>query len=196
MPNYKVFQDLPSKLRTRLYGMDSGDDIAVVVDSSGVLAIQDNGGSITVDATDLDIRDLTEATDSIQIYGFDGTTNQAILTDASGRLEITVAPSFTEATEDVNTATAFVGSTSRDVSGHPNYTWFVHNTGATNTADVQLEISPDDTEWISDGAEEIVETETAIVVVSNVFLRYTRIAYKSTTAGSDTSLSLTWQAYN
>ena len=245
MPNYKVFQDLPSNLRTRLYGMDSGTDIAVVVDASGVLAIQDNGGSITVDATDLDIRDLTNATDSVLIYGNDGTDNQVILTDASGavaiqdnggsitvdatdldirdltnatdsvliygndgtnnqviltdpsgRLLVTLASSFTEATQTVSTVTALVGSTSQDISDVPNYTWFVNNIGATNTADVRLEISPNDLDWVVDGGTETVLTETAIVVVPNVFLRYTRIAYQSTTAGADTSLVLIMQAYN
>jgi hypothetical protein len=95
-------------------------DTAVVVDPSGVLAIQDNGSSITVDASDLDVRDLTNASDSVLIYGNDGTNNRVILTDASGVLQVSAALSFVEATEVVATATALVGSTARDASTHPN----------------------------------------------------------------------------
>jgi hypothetical protein len=41
----------------------------IKTDASGVLAIQDNGGSITVDANDLDIRNLTFATDKVDVSG-------------------------------------------------------------------------------------------------------------------------------
>ncbi|MDP3486300.1 MAG: DUF6385 domain-containing protein, partial [Bacillota bacterium] len=134
--------------------------------------------------------------DSILIYGNDGTANQVILTDSSGRLEVTIASTFTEATQTVSTVTAFTGSTTRDASDVPNYTWFTKNTGATNTADARLEISPNNSDWLVDGTTQVVGTSTSIVVTPNVFLRYTRVAYRSTTAGSDTSLVLIWQAYN
>lgn len=49
--------------------------VTIASDSTGVLSIDDNGGSITVDgtvtvtATDLDIRDLTLATDAVRVSG-------------------------------------------------------------------------------------------------------------------------------
>jgi hypothetical protein len=196
MPNYKVFQDVPASLRTRLYGVDDGTDVALVVNTAGVLAIQDNDASITVDATNLDIRDLVNTSDSVQIYGYDGTVNRAILTDDTGRLQITAITSFAEATQTVSTTTAFTGSTGRDVSLVPDYTWFVHNTGAVNSADVQLEISPNNVDWVIDGAVKIVPADTAVVVVPSIFLRYTRISYKSTVPAADTTLVLIWQAHN
>jgi hypothetical protein len=196
MPNYKVFQDVPASLRTRLYGVDDGTDVALVVNTAGVLAIQDNDASITVDATNLDIRDLAHATDNVQVFGFDGSVNRAILTDDTGRLQIIAITSFSEATQTVTTATAFTGSTARDVSLVPDHTWFVHNTGLVNSADVQLEISPNNVDWVTDGAVQTIPANTAIVVVPSIFLRYTRISYRSTVAAADTTLVLTWQAHN
>lgn len=245
MPNYKIFQELPSNLRTRLYGMDGSDDIALVVNSAGVLAIQDNGGSLTVDATDfdirgisnatdsiliygndgtsnvviltdasgalaiqdnngsitvdatnLDIRDLDEAADSVQIYGYDGAQNRAIKTDANGRLEVSTLGAFAEATEDVTTGNAFIGSTARDVSQYPHYTWFVKNGGLTNSADLQLQISPNNSDWVVDGTVETLGPQSLLAMVPNIFLRYTRLSYKSTVSDAATALSLTWQAYS
>jgi hypothetical protein len=60
---------------------------------------------------------------------------------------------------------------------------------------VQLEISPKNSDWLLDGTSYEVGTSTAITLEPNVFLRYTRVSYQSTTAGSDTSLTLMWQAY-
>ncbi len=196
MPNYKVFQDVPASLRARLHGVDGATDVAIVVDPSGVLAIQDNNSSLTVDATNLDIRDLTNTSDTVQIFGSDGTVNRAILTDATGRLQMMMVASFSEATESVGTTTGFTGSTGRDISTVPNYSWFVSNTGALNAADVQLEISPNNLDWVTDGAVTTVLAGTATVVVPSIFLRYTRVSYRSTVGGADTTLVLTWQAHS
>ena len=55
--------------------------VTIASDSTGVLSIDDNGGSITVDAVDLDIRDLSDATDSVSIG--DGTDTLAVNSDGS-----------------------------------------------------------------------------------------------------------------
>lgn len=56
---------------------------AIKVDSSGAIAIQDNGGSITVDANDLDIRNLTFATDKVDVSG-----SSVIISDGSGPVTV------------------------------------------------------------------------------------------------------------
>ena len=56
-----------------------------------ILAIDSNGKITTItEATDLDIRDLTSATDSVAIYGSDdgGTTKRIIKTDSGGALQV------------------------------------------------------------------------------------------------------------
>lgn len=56
-----------------------GDELAIAADGS--IAITDNGGSLTVDAVDLDIRDITHVSDSIKVG--DGTDFLAIAADGS-----------------------------------------------------------------------------------------------------------------
>ncbi|WP_051688276.1 DUF6385 domain-containing protein [Desulfofalx alkaliphila] len=69
MPNFSVFNFDPDRLRVKIFG---SEDVPIKTDSDG----------------NLDIRDLSEAQDSILIYGFDGTENVAIRTDDEGRLDI------------------------------------------------------------------------------------------------------------
>ncbi len=211
----KIFQESPSELRSRVYGLNGSTDVALKVSSDGTLSVDG-----TLVATDLDIRDLTATSDSVQMYGFDGSTVQAITTDASGVLAIqdngssitvdasdldirdltaasdsvTIYREFTTATQTVTTATDYVGSTSRDVSAKQAYSFWVRNTAATNTALCHLEISPDGTNWLADTSDITVEASTSSIIVANRYLQYARVAYKSTTAGLDTDLEIIWQA--
>lgn len=85
MPNYSVFNFDPDRLRSKIFG---SEDVPIKTDSDGLLEIANISDPVTVTATNLDIRDLTEARDSILIFGFDGDENVAIRTDSDGRLEI------------------------------------------------------------------------------------------------------------
>jgi hypothetical protein len=69
-----------------VYGSNGGTPTAVAVNASGQVAIQDGGGSLTVDALNLDIRDLTHLVDTIKIYG----SNNAnpVATDIAGNIGI------------------------------------------------------------------------------------------------------------
>jgi len=69
----------------------SGTDLVPLVDSDGHLQVDVlSSGALTVQATNLDIRDLTNATDSVAIYGSDdgGTTKRIIKTDAGGAIQV------------------------------------------------------------------------------------------------------------
>lgn len=55
---------------------------AIKVDTNGAIAIQDNGGSITVDANDLDIRNLTFATDKVDASGSSVTVSGTVTANA------------------------------------------------------------------------------------------------------------------
>jgi len=93
--------------------------VTIASDSTGVLSIDDNGGAITVDgavtvsATALDIRALSEATDQVLIFANtvkDGSgTDYVPLVDADGKLIIS-NPGGTEYTEDVATPATIVGT--------------------------------------------------------------------------------------
>ena len=55
-------------------------------------AVDVSGSSInaTVTATDLDIRDLDNTQDDILVYGFDGVNNQPVSVDATGNLQVDI----------------------------------------------------------------------------------------------------------
>lgn len=74
-------------------GNDIGDVTINNTAGAGAVNIQDGGNSITVDAIDLDIRDINNATDNILVYGNDGAVNRVIKTDSNGELQIDVLSS-------------------------------------------------------------------------------------------------------
>lgn len=124
---------------------DGTDFLAINADGS--INITDNGGSLTVDATDLDIRDLSHSQDSVKIG--DGTDFLAIdasgnigVTDAGGSLTVdgTVSISGTVTVTDAalaNTAVASAANTlgladtAEDVVASPlanrKYLWVLNN---------------------------------------------------------------------
>lgn len=59
-----------------------------ISDGSGRLVIADGGTSITVDAVDLDIRNLSPTQDGVDIYGNDSGTDRQIAVNASGHVKI------------------------------------------------------------------------------------------------------------
>ncbi|MBA1335418.1 MAG: hypothetical protein HPY66_1041 [Firmicutes bacterium] len=73
-----------------------------------------------------------------------------------------------------------------DVSYVSNYTWFVKNTGAINTCDTVIQVSPNGVDWIDDSALFAVEPGEMVSLVPKIFSKYTRLAYKSSRPGSST----------
>jgi len=83
-------------------GVDIGDVTINNAGGASAVNIQDGGNSITVDATDLDIRDLSHTTDSIQIG--DGTDLLAV--EADGSINVNIASIQDAALADTAIATA------------------------------------------------------------------------------------------
>lgn len=95
----------------------AGTDGELLDSTSGALHVSDGGGSLTVDATDLDIRSLTAASDSVSIS--DGTDTLAI--NANGSINIEAASALTvQATDfdirDLTFATDKVDASGSEVS--------------------------------------------------------------------------------
>lgn len=88
--------------------------------TGGALHISDAGGSLTVDATDLDIRDLSFATDSVDVSGSTVTANQGtspwVVGDGGGSLTV-------DATDldirDLTAASDSVAAWMNDGAGNP-----------------------------------------------------------------------------
>jgi len=77
--------------------------VTIANNSSGVVSIDDGGGSLTVDATDLDIRDLSKDQDSVLMYANtakDGSgTDYIPLVDADGHLQVDILSGGTSGTQ-------------------------------------------------------------------------------------------------
>jgi hypothetical protein len=69
-----------------VYGSNGGTPTAIAVNGSGSVAVQDGGGSLTVDAVNLDIRNLSNLIDNIKIYGSNGAN--PVATDIGGNIGI------------------------------------------------------------------------------------------------------------
>jgi len=98
--------------------------VTIASDSTGLISIDDNGGSITVDgtvaisgsvtvtATDLDIRDLSDASDSVAIG--DGTDTLAVNGDGSINVVTSDAAGTRVHSYDVSPATALNSTDNHD----------------------------------------------------------------------------------
>ena len=209
MPNLKVLQDQPEKLKSQLYGFDGSNVLPLLTDNTGrtnirPLTISD---TITTVATDLDIRDLANGTDSIAVYGNDGTQNRLIKTNADGQLDVRPLTSTDTVTTIVSishleiepvvfeTGNAYVGSSGQDVSIWRTYSFFAENTSATaNSATLIVQISPDNIKWVDDSSETVLAQGEFTVLSASRYLRYARVAYKSTTTDQAADIAITFQA--
>lgn len=86
--------------------------VTIASDSTGLVSVDDNGGSLTVDAVDLDIRDLTHVSDTVGIG--DGTDTLEV--NADGSINVVVAGSSGTAIADYDAvaALAAAGSDNHD----------------------------------------------------------------------------------
>ncbi|MEW6031567.1 MAG: DUF6385 domain-containing protein [Bacillota bacterium] len=195
MPNYRVFTEQASDLKALVYGSDGTTNRVLLTNASGALGIYSQT-SLDVTATNLDIRDITNASDSILVYGNDGTTNRVLLTDSSGNMQTMVYRRLATDTYEANLATGdtYAGATARNVGEQSQFSFAIKNTGASNGATVKLQISPNNSDWIDDSAETNVGAGSTIAMAPAKYLRYARIAYKSQTAGQSTSLTVWYQA--
>ncbi|SDN38130.1 hypothetical protein SAMN04488502_1264, partial [Dendrosporobacter quercicolus] len=129
---------------------------------------------VTVSATDLDVRDLNSATDSI-------TAVVSVLHAESDPIAVT-------------TTDALAGI-SQDIATWRTFSFFVENTSATAvSATIKMQISPDNNKWVDDGAEYTLAQNEITVLVTSRYLRYARVAYQSTVAGTPANLNITFQA--
>lgn len=92
----------------------AADGSIAVTDNGTTLSVDDGGGSLTVDATDLDVRDLTHVSDSVKIG--DGTDLLAV--NADGSINVVLAGSSDNPVSSFNTASAVA----KDATSNHDYT--------------------------------------------------------------------------
>ena len=124
--------------------------VTIANDSTGLLSIDDNGGSITVDgavtvsATDLDIRDLTHVSDSVKVG--DGTDLLAVNADGSINVNVVSGGVSTTEIQDYDTAAALAsdGTSNHDyaVTGTDPFLLRSIIVSASGSMKVEVQVGP------------------------------------------------------
>lgn len=138
--------------------------------------------------------------EKVQIFGTDGKNIIPILTDAEGRLKISadiiVVPiSYKEiAIKNIPTTNDFQYTHSYDVSKNMNTSFIIFNHSLINSVTIQLQDSPDNNGYQLDLPEMIVEPKSFKIFTPTRFIRYQRIAYRSTNLNNSAEIDIFYQA--
>ncbi|WP_018131903.1 DUF6385 domain-containing protein [Effusibacillus pohliae] len=212
MPNFASFNTNPDDLRTLIFGKDTtATSRALVTDASGRLLNIQMDGTITsvlgatitagtlnnlLNGTITSVLGATITAGTLSNL-LNGTITSVLgATITAGTLSSVTSisqKSFQEQqTLNVVTADAFTALPAVTTSVFGTYSFFIYNKGpGTNKVDARVEISANGTNWFDD-----VDTVTGIavgsvdVLVPKRFLKYTRLAYRSSTAGSPTTIDV------
>lgn len=105
--------------------------------------------------------------------------------------QVYILRKFAETTESVTTGATWTPATTHEVGEYGTYTFFIINTG-TASANVRLEISPDDVNWIlyPSPAGDVVGAGGMFYFTMPLFAKYARIGYVSTLPAQTTTLDI------
>ena len=106
---------------------------------------------------------------------------------------VLVGREFTETGQTVITANAFQCTAGQNTSQFNLVTFFVKNNGFF-PANVRLEISPDNIDYILDDIDYTVGPGELKALIPMKFGKFTRVCYKSANIGLGTNLSIQMQA--
>lgn len=138
--------------------------------------------------------------EKVQIFGTDGKHILPILTDAEGRLKISadiiVIPiSYEEiAMKNITTTNDFQFTDSFDVSKNMKTSIIIYNHSLVNPVIIQLQGSPDEKNYQYDLPEAIIEPKSFQILTPTRFIRYLRIAYRSTNLNKPANIDIFCQA--
>lgn len=105
--------------------------------------------------------------------------------------ELTItARQFNQVSETVTTGNNLAYTTSRDISTVSRVTYFISNTG-TNPAVVNIQLSADNVRWDTATGDIVVAAGETVSLIVDRLSHYSRIAYRSATAGLPTTLIIT-----
>ncbi len=163
--NYLVFNNNPDSLRTSIYGMDGTQLKAVAVDTDGNLVLSPLS-TISVTATDLDIRSLSGTTDSVLIYGQNFVEDSITTTVPAGTTYLLV----------------------KDISPYRQNSYFIRNNG-TSSVTVTLQIAPvnSDSFYVDNSSAQTVTASSNNITSVTVAMRYARLRIVASTGTSVTA---------
>ncbi|SHE47984.1 hypothetical protein SAMN02746089_00302 [Caldanaerobius fijiensis DSM 17918] len=194
MPNNIVFNPVADQLKSLVHGRTAGGTVtALLTDASGNLQTMLQNASVTVAATNFNIRSLSYTTDTVSVQSIVETVNTNVTNTVNIRSlspatdtvsNILSGRVFTSATTSINNVTGTGILLLEDTSQKRMYTYYVYNTGAAAIS-VKLQISPTtaDAYFIDDLSGEVsVVPGSATTLVAQRFLNYTRLYYNAGTA--------------
>lgn len=172
-----------------VYGSDGTDNKVLKTNATGQLDIRPLTDADTVSVS------ITEASDSIVIYGNDGTNNKALKTDDAGILQVNYNHTFTDETllTDGATTNVYQYIAQQEISDMSSYAFFIKNSGVANSAKLQVQLSPNGTDWVNDSSEIELAHTTNTILNANKFLKYIRVGYKSAVDDASTTLTVIFQ---
>lgn len=160
--------------------------------------IEINSSLNNLDSEDFDCDEKDEI-EKVQIFGTDGKNILPILTDSKGRLVISaniiIPPVYYKQIElkNIVTANPYKFTQAFDVSRLTRTSFIVMNQDS-NSATVQLQDSPDGMNYQIDVPEREIEPNTFVVFTPTRFVRFQRLAYRSTISNEATKLDIFFQA--
>ncbi len=164
--------------------------------------INENLKQVSMDHYDSDCScdEDKEHIEKVQIFGTDGKHIIPILTDSKGRLiisgEFVVTPFlFKEVIiNNLTTANLFQYASSFDVAKNIATSFIVRNRSTVNKVTVQLQDSPDNIHFQIDLPEMEIEPKGFRILTPTRFVRYLRIAYRSTQLNHSATIDVYYQA--
>lgn len=121
-----------------------GDYSPMATDSAGRMGIADLGGSITVDAVDLDIRNLAAATDSVAAWTKDGAGTSITSTTAGAKqaLDVNIAASDITFNVDVVNSSEYAEDAAHSSGAIGNFVLAVRNDALASLTSADGDYSP------------------------------------------------------
>jgi len=135
--------------------------------------------SVSVDSNIRSLTPFAPYNDAIKIYG---SSHVPVSTTAAGVVLVEMQPGFFQVSQNINAGTVPITSNALDVSTYRVYTYAVINSGP-SAVQVQIEVSPDNTNWAVDSPQFTVNSGGVGTFTPNSFLRYIRLSLV-TTAGT------------
>jgi len=187
-----------TNLNTSLLALETGGNLATIAGAVSGTEMQVDVITMpttTVTATNLDIRDLTQASDSVLIYGSDdgGTTKRVIKTDAGGAIQVDLEVDNVDITSLPTVTGAGSFTTVEDavtltLGGAANTAWQITGTWA---GVISFEASIDGTNWVAiwgyqSGTTTIVQATTVngIFRCTTAGFAFARARYSTDTSGT------------
>lgn len=140
-----------------------------ITTGAGALSVSIGTGDLPVTSTGLAI---TTGTGSLSVCIGTGTVGTAIN-----------SRTILDSSENITVTTVYAPAVTTNVLEYITYTLAAVNTGTT-AAQVKVQISPNNTDWIDDGTAVTVDAGALVTLVPSVFLKYVRLAAIATTTSA------------